>query len=185
MRKSFREHMTATAFKMMRPTEINPPSGFGSGGGGACPPDMSLSSRKYISPLFQFITIPAIGPPYVAIADYSIILPTPVKCIMVVSRLLSANNNSLYLHFVPLNKNYGGAIAILPTGNDQWIPLTGITSIGPVGSIGSCLIFEQELPAGQPLFFDIGVEAGGTSSPITLLLTNSLKYFKLAPQGGG
>jgi hypothetical protein len=176
MRESFREHMNAMALKMARPFQINPPTGFSnSGGGGDCPPDTSLRSRQYVSPLFQFVFIPTFNPA-VAIPDYQIILPAPAKCIFVASCLEAQNNDSLFLHFVPLNKNYAGATSIAPAGTEQWIQLSGRNASGGTGRMGSGLVFDAPLPAGQPLFFDIGSESGG-SSPISILLTNNLTYW--------
>lgn len=171
--------MTATAQRLLRPTEINAPSGFG--GGGVCPPDTSLKSRQYISPLFSFIILPGSAQAQV---DVLVTLPIAARCIFVASCLESINNNSLFLHFNPLNHAISGGITIAPNGTEQWMQLCGFGSGGGTGRMGSGIIFEDPLPVGQPLYFDIGNESGGAGGPISILVTNSLRYWKLTGVAG-
>jgi len=164
--------MDAMALKMTgRPlipsNRINSPSGFSSGGGGDCPPDASLRSRNYQSPFLSYITIPATSGP--AQADVPVLLPLPAKEIICVSCAEAQANDSLYMHFVPLNKNYGIATAIIPTGNEQWLPFSDSGSWGGnARRTGAGYKFSQTIPV-LSLYFDIGHESGG-SSAITFVI---------------
>jgi len=182
--RSFREHMNRTAFKMMRPTAINSPMGFGSSGGGGsdCPPDQSLQSRKYVSPLVSFVTVQHTN--NAAIGDVPLILPIPARVIVCVSTFLVEQDNTLFLHFVPLNKNYAGAIAILPQGTEAWLPMCGLNTAGGTGRMGSGWRFSKPLPPTTNLYLDIGQEGGGVSGPITFAISDDIDYWKLTGTQG-
>ena len=150
-------------------SRINPPSGFSGGGGQDCPPDESLRSRPYQSPFLSYVTIPQSVPAGPAQADVPVLLPLPAKEIICVSCTTAQDTDSLYMHFVPLNKNYGIATAILPTGNEQWLPFNNTgTWGGNARRTGSGYKFSKQIPV-LSLYFDIGHESGG-SSPLTFVI---------------
>jgi hypothetical protein len=181
----FREHMNEMALRMMRrPDIIGNPSGFGSsspGGGGSCPPDTSLQSRQYVSPRVSFVTVQHTN--NAAIGDVPLILPIPAKVIVCVSTVLAEQGNTLFLHFVPLNKVYAG-INILPNGTEAWLPMCGLNTGGATGRMGSGWVFTKELPPTTNLFLDIGQESGGASQPITFAVSDDIAYWKLTGNQG-
>ena len=184
--RDFREHMNDLARRMMRrPDIIGNPTSFGSsapGGGGQCPPDTSLSSRQYVSPRVSFVTVQHTN--NAAIGDVPLILPIPAKVIVCVSGTLAENGNTLFLHFVPLNKNYTGAIAIQPNGTESWLPMCGLNTAGGTGRMGSGWVFTKELPPTTNLYLDIGQEGGGGSNPITFAVSDDITYWKLTGTQG-
>jgi hypothetical protein len=185
--QSFRDHMTATALRMMgKPSAIGHPSGFSSavggggsrGGGDDCPPNTSLKARPYISPLVSFVSFQnTIG---AAQADVSVLLPIPAKQIMVCSRSNAHVSDTLFMHFVPLNKNYAGAAGITMIGNETWLPMCAID--GAHSSIGMGYKFSKPLPVGGTLYFDIGNESGGGQDIITLALSEDLEWWQTIVQ---
>ena len=142
----------------------------------ACPPDSSRRSRNYVSPLMQFVTI--MKPTNTADADVPLFLPFPAKQIICVSRAAAEINNTIFLHFIPLNKNYAGGNAILPTGAEPWLPIGAGVYGGAFTSVGSGWIFDEELPVTQ-LFLDMGQESGGSAGPVTFAISNAIRYWKL------
>ncbi len=140
--------------------------------------DTTLRSRPYQSPLFSFVTIPAVNPAGPAQADVLVPLPVPAKEILCVSCLAAQDSDSLYMHFTTLNKSYGIATNILPTGTEFWLPFNNTASWGGNNRrTGAGYKFKQVLPV-QSLYFDIGHESGG-SSPITFALGEDvLEYWK-------
>jgi hypothetical protein len=175
--------MNAMAAKLARPFEINSPSSFAnSGGGGDCPPDTSLQSRQYVSPLVAFVTVQHTN--NAAIGDVPLILPIPARVIVCVSTLLAEQGNTLFLHFVPLSKNYSATIAIQPTGTENWLPMCGLNTAGGTGRMGSGWVFTKPLPPTQNLYLDIGQESGGASGPITFMVSNDVDYWKLTGTQG-
>jgi hypothetical protein len=186
--RDFREHMNEMARRMMRrPDIIGNPSGFGSsapsGGGSNCPPDTTLSSRQYVSPRVSFVTVPPGVAPFIARADVPLILPIPAKVIVCVSTVLTEQNNTVFLHFNPINKLYTGT-SILPNGTESWLPMCGITTGGGAGRIGSGWVFTKELPPTTNLYLDIGQEGGGVSGPITFAVSDDIAYWKLTGTQG-
>jgi hypothetical protein len=185
--RDFREHMNEMAQRLMgRPDLIANPAGFGSsvgGGGGSCPPDTSLQSRQYVSPRVSFVTVAAGAAPFNARADVPLILPIPAKVIVCVSTTLTEQPNTLFLHFVPLNKLYAG-ISILPTGNEAWLPMCGLNAGGGTGRMGSGWVFTKELPPTTNLYLDIGQEGGGASGPITFAVSDDITFWKLTGAQG-
>ena len=175
MRPSFRDHMNTTAQRLLRPTTINNPTGYS--GGGACPPDSSQQSRKYISPQVSFITIPP-TPSAVAVADYPLLLPIPAKVILCVGCLSAQDGDSLFMHFATLNKAYTTDV-ITPNGYENWIPICFPLGSANSRRIGWWFKFAEPLPPGGTLYFDIGNESGGTT-PITFALSNSIDFMKFS-----
>jgi hypothetical protein len=128
-----------------------------------CPPN--LESRKLtFGPQLFFVTVvgQAIGG---ADIDFLVQLPFPCRKIQIASIL--APQNSVFLHLVALNKNYGGGNAIVPTGRENWIPMT----VQPVASAApwflTTLTFRETI---KSFFLDMGHE-NGTANVITFLCT--------------
>jgi hypothetical protein len=139
-----------------------------------CPPETTRHSRPYQSPLVQYATITPnqFGN---AQADYLLPLPAPRKIIILVSCAPNVINNSLYMHFGPLNKTYSG-VSITPTGTENWIPVVPAAFSANFTPIGWGYKFTGPLPV-QGLYFDIGFESGNRS-PYTFLLTDDIDYWK-------
>jgi hypothetical protein len=141
-----------------------------------CPPDSSLQSRGYVSPVVSFVTIQK--PNNTADADVLLQLPFPARQIICVSRTAAENTNTIFLHFIQLNKNYAGGNAILPVGNEQWLPIGAGVFSAAFSCIGSGWIFKQPLPV-QNLYLDMGQESGGTAGPVTFAISNDIDYWRL------
>jgi hypothetical protein len=140
-----------------------------------CPPETTLRSRRYVSPAVSFVTITKnVGGIQ---GDIPFVLPIPAKTIIVVSRTNLHFNDSMFLHFVPLGLTNPLATAILPTGQENWLPLCNSES--PLSSIGLGYVFDEPLPP-STMFITQGQEAGG-GVPLftTLAVSNTLKWWNL------
>jgi hypothetical protein len=126
----------------------------------ACPPALKSRSLTFMPQLyFATVSGQAIGG---AQADINVILPFPCRYFQVVSML--AVQNSVFFHFVPLNKVYGVA-AIVPTGRENWIPLSN----QPVNTAPP--YYWTRLDAGAPIknfYLDMGTE-NGAANTITIM----------------
>jgi hypothetical protein len=184
--RSFRKHMDAMALKMTgRPllpllSVIGNPTSFQSRAGdpNACPEDTSLKARQYQSPFLSYVTIPQSVPAGPAQADVLVPLPIPAKEIICVACLSAQDTDSLFMHFTPLFKAYGVATAILPTGNEQWLPFNNTgTWGGNTRRTGSGYRFSKGMPINS-VYFDIGHESGGSSALTFVLGEDAIAYWK-------
>jgi len=142
-----------------------------------CGPETTLRSRQYISPQVTFVTITKLTA--AAEGDTPLIAPVPFKWIMVVSTRQADISDTLYLHFVPLNKVYPG-LAINQVGNEAWLPLCDST--GNHSKIGMGYNFGRVLPP-TTMYLDIGQEAGGAAGvQITFALSDEMEYWNLVNQ---
>lgn len=137
-----------------------------------CPPETSLRSRQYQSPIFTFVTI--VKPTGHVDADVPFFIPIPTRLIVVVSTRNANLSDSLFLSFTPLNL-YGtpsaltGAIAWTPVGTEQWLPLSPFSATAK-SKIGCGWLFKDPLPVGT-MYLQIGQENGGAANvPITFAL---------------
>jgi hypothetical protein len=89
-------------------------------------------------------------------ADYQVQLPAKYRKFALVSCQGNASPNTLFLHFIPLYKQYASGVpGITPTGFENWFPMK-TNGNGEVD--GVMWIFKQ----GQStIFFDWGFESGG------------------------
>ena len=142
-----------------------------------CPPVTTLHSRQYVSPQVSFQTIAKnVGGIQ---GDIPLNIPIPARTIICVSRNYLHLDDSMYLSFVPLGLSNPLATAILPNGNENWLPFC--TPTGPGDTVGLGYIFEDPLPP-TTMYITQGQEAGGTVLPpllTTFAISNSLKWWNL------
>jgi hypothetical protein len=151
----------------------------------SCPPDTTLHSRQLsFGPNIQFIHIlkVALGG---AVPDFLVQLPPlpPDKqfddwTITFVSCATAHVNDSLFMHFKPLNKTYPGGNAVTMDGTEEWFSFNSwLASGGPLGlkEPGNSWTFRGPMP--PQLYFDIGQEAGGVNYSITLAIGPGLGRF--------
>ena len=113
---------------------------------------------------FQIIRKIALGG---AKADVPINFSFPVSKIWIASKDTAHLTDSLYFHFVPLNKGVlyaASGNSINPTGVEQWYDMT-LSPAGNLTFFGKVLKFRTPFTTG---FFDIGQEAGGTDYNICI-----------------
>lgn len=141
-----------------------------------CPPP--LRSRPYVGPSISFVTVQkiALGG---AKGDVPLIPPGAFRWLMVTNCDPAHYGDSLWLHFQPLSKVYT-ANAIIPIGNEPWLPLYAVAS--GHSKIGMGYLFHESLPTTQ-LYLDIGQEAGGTDYAITFAFSNNVDDWRLVFQG--
>lgn len=132
-------------------------------------------SRRYIGPPVSFVTVTK--PTAHADNDVPLVIPIPFRWIMVTSTLLAAISDSLFLHFVPLNRNDAAGLAINMVGNEAWLPLCAPN--GNKSKIGMGYIFENEMPP-TTLYLDIGQDHGGAGGvQITFAVSSQMKFWSL------
>jgi hypothetical protein len=139
----------------------------------ACPPKSLERARLQINdPGIAFVTIQkiALGG---AVADLPLNLPFPCNWIMVASIDPVHVSDSLYLHFKPLYKAYGGGNGVTVVGNENWLPMQSQTATQNKTGIG--YRFTNPLPIN--CYLDIGQEAGGGNYFITFAVGNDVNFW--------
>lgn len=121
--------------------------------------------------MFQTIKKIALGG---AVADFPMLIPMPDARFIMVSNCDQGHySDSLWMHFVPGGKSYGGNNAISAAtgfnGSEPFFPFcqqpSALTKVG--------IYYEFDDPLPPTIFFDIGQEAGGSDYFITFLLARS------------
>lgn len=112
-----------------------------------------------------------------AIADFPISLPWPVSRLWLASITNGAKNNSVMFHFSKIGNVYNSN-AIIPTGNEPWIPMSSFVDPG----YNNLLKFENPI---TNFYLDFGFESGGGGHVITLMYSDDsfdIDFFpRLAP----
>jgi hypothetical protein len=165
---SFRQKM----FELSKRLLMEQDGGMSSG----CPPDTTLTSRRYQSPLVSYVTLNPQSLIGNAEGDILLQLPIPAKAILCVNSTPGTNSDSLYMHFIPLNKSYT-TVAITPTGTEQWIPICPNAYSGDYERVGWWMTFREPMPVGQGLYFDMGFESGDRG-PVTFAISESFEFFR-------
>jgi len=125
-----------------------------------------------LGPDLQFITLTTPAGAN-AFADLPLQIPKACKFIMLVSCTNGHMNDSLFMHFTPLNKQYT-ASSIAPTGQENWLPwCNGSGGTTAMTKIGLYYKFTKALP--QTIFFDVGLEGGAGPSSMTFVVGNDIE----------